>query len=96
MQRRDVKLEDTHTFFSIVVPGEWTGKEREWADRFWDTYGFDYDTERCASGGVLAWPCNDEEDETKAATVLERALSEAGIEYEIFEATFETVFGEIY
>lgn len=32
--RKDVagKLEQTHTFFSIDVPPQWVGKEREWAD----------------------------------------------------------------
>lgn len=29
---------------------------RQWAQEFWDTYGFDYDKERSTADVVYAWP----------------------------------------
>lgn len=84
-----------HTFFTIFVPDSWSGTEREWADLHWDTYGFDYDTERCSAGGVLAWPCNDEEKEEDAVLELKMELDDDDIQYETFEATHETMFGPL-
>jgi hypothetical protein len=88
-----ISMNDLHTFFTITVP-EGFGA-REWADKYWDTYGFDYDTERAAHGGLLAWPCNDEEDRDLSVTELKHELDDGGIEYETFQATLNTIFGEI-
>ena len=86
-------MANLHTFFSITVPKEFGA--REWAKQYWDTYGFDYDTERADHGGLLAWPCNDEENGDLAVAELKRELDDGGIEYETFQATHDTIFGEI-
>lgn len=44
----------------------------------YDTYGFDYDTERFGSDTVLAWAFEDDDE-------LRKALDEDGIEYTTFE-----------
>jgi hypothetical protein len=65
------------TFYRILVP---TGESpREWAHRLWDTYGFDYDLQRCGEGSVVAWPLDVTEEE------LSRALRQDGIEFETFD-----------
>lgn len=70
------------TFFSITVNTD----AAEWAKQKWDTYGFDYDTERTAGNVVIAWALEDGDD------ALKEALDEDGIEYETFEADPERFF----
>ena len=72
-------------FLHIMVPGH--TNVREWADKWWDTYGFDYDTERCARGQLWAWPCDVSLDELKAN------LDAAGIQYVIHEFDSNVFFG---
>lgn len=38
------------------------GDARAWADEKWDTYGFDYDTERTGGQVVCAWPLDEGPD----------------------------------
>jgi len=38
----------------VQVPSGTTAKE--WAEKKWDTYGFDYDTERIRLRTVFIWP----------------------------------------
>jgi hypothetical protein len=72
------------TFFSIVPPA---GEDaRVWAHRMWDTYGFDYDNERCGPC-ILAWPCERTEEE------LSQALEADGIMFSTFEADADELFG---
>ena len=76
------------TFFSITPPDGQS--PREWAKQYWDTYGFDYDLEKCAAA-VLAWPVDDEGPEADQA--LKDALDEDSIEYTTFEADDDVLFG---
>lgn len=65
-----------YTFFTIASPeGE---NPRSWAKKVWDTYGFDYDTERFGSNTVCAWPLVDED-------MLREALEEDDIDFTTFE-----------
>lgn len=71
------------TYFKITPPdGE---NARAWARQKWDTYCFDYDTERLGDT-VLAWNDGCSVDELKAA------LDADGIEYETFEADINKMF----
>jgi len=69
-------MSDTFTMFHIFVDGD----ARAWADAKWDTYGFDFDTERTGGGVVHAWAleCADEE--------LAAALTEEGVRFVTHEA----------
>lgn len=74
------------TFFSIKPPA---GEDaREWAREYWDTYGFDYDLERCGPR-IFAWPLEDDED---AEDELREALDEDDIEYTTFRADIDEMF----
>jgi hypothetical protein len=64
------------TFFTI-------DEEPAWADRMWDTYGFDY---LKGSSPVLAWPLD------VTTSELASALSADGVSFETFEADPERVF----
>lgn len=66
----------TSTFFTIH-------EDASWADRMWDTYGFDY---LKGSSPVLAWPLD------IATSELSAALTEDGVAFETFEADPERVF----
>lgn len=65
-----------YKFFTITAPD--ANDPREWAERMWDTYGFDYDTERFGECSVLAWALDDDD-------ALGEALASDGIEYSTFE-----------
>ena len=84
-----------NTFFWITVTGESDAKD--WARRYWDTYGFDYDLERTSGNTVFAWPCNDlaDVDEQKSAAMLESELDAAGIAYETQRLSLDNVFGPL-
>jgi len=65
----------TSTFFTIH-------EHPSWADRMWDTYGFDY---LKGSSPILAWPLDITTRELSAA------LSADGIEFETFQGDPERV-----
>ncbi len=69
----------TFVMFRIFVDGD----ARAWADAKWDTYGFDYDTERTGGGVVHAWPL---EDGTDAVRELSASLRDDGISFTTFDA----------
>ena len=84
-----------NTFFWIIITGESDAKD--WAKRYWDTYGFDYDLERTGGDTVFAWPYNDfsDVDEAKSAAMLEGELDAAGIAYETQRLSLDSVFGQL-
>lgn len=57
-----------------------------WAKRFWDTYGFDYDTERAAHGALYVWPLDDMD-------ALKAALDEDGVRYQSIHVNVNNFFG---
>lgn len=65
-----------YTFFVITVPD--ANDPRAWAERMWEIYGFEYDTERFGTETVVAWAL-DSDDE------LKEALSYDGIHYTTFQ-----------
>lgn len=78
------------TFFSIKPPN---GEDAlSWAKEMWDTFGFDYDIERCGPC-VFAWPCNDAETPEQATKELSDALEADDIEFTTFEADADELFG---
>lgn len=78
------------TFFTIRPDTRFGETASQWARRMWDTYGFDYDTERTDSISVLAWPeCCDEAE-------LSAALDADRVPYTTFEADLKTMFPEAY
>ncbi len=65
----------------FIIPT--TGDARTWADQYWDTYGFDFDTDRCRSGSVYAWSLHDDDDG------LRKALAEDRIEFQTITVDFD-------
>lgn len=84
-----------NTFFWITIYGELDAKD--WAKKYWDTYGFDYDLERTGGDTVFAWPYNDhsDTDEAKSTAELKRELDDAGIAYETQRLSLDSVFGRV-
>jgi len=70
------------TFFVITPNTEETGLE--WAKRLWDTYSFDYDTERTGET-VFAWALDSDAS-------LAKALETDGIEFETFQGDSKELF----
>jgi len=70
----------TATFFRIH-------KDLAWARQYWDTYGFDFDTQSERNGTFLAWADGISSDE------LQLSLTEAGVRYTCFEADPEQLIG---
>lgn len=70
--------------------GAVNGDARTWADETWDTYGFDYDTERTGGQIVCAWPLDDGPDVNDD---LREALRVAGIHYTTEIVDLDQFFG---
>jgi len=58
----------------------------EWADRMWDTFGFDY---LKGSSPIIAWPLD---DGPRGMCELVEALLSVGVEHEVWEGDPEVVF----
>lgn len=78
------------TFFTIRPDTRFGETAAQWARRMWDTYGFDYDTERTDSVSILAWSEGCDEAELMAA------LDADSVPYSTFVASLETMFPEAY
>lgn len=78
------------TFFKIRPNTRFGETATQWARRMWDTYGFDYDTERTDSVSILAWP------EGACETELMAALDADSVPYTTFKADLKAMFPEAY
>ena len=67
------RADDSFKMF-VISPG--ARDARDWARRFWDTYGFDYDAERSTDEVVYAWAHGDQTDEG-----LAQELEEDNVEF---------------
>ncbi len=66
------------------------GDARTWADERWDTYDFDYDTERTGGQVVCAWALEEGPD---AERDLREALRADGIFYTLETVDLDHFFG---
>lgn len=74
-----------YKFFTIQVP---SGIEpRDWAKQMWDTYGFDYATDRFGTNTVCAWALDDDDE-------LQEALEDDDVSFTTFEVEdLDSFFG---